>query len=1015
MTAARRLPALLTVAAILGGTFVAGGASATGATTTAQPSGPESREYRIAADWLATSWTVPENTVGPIEISMAGSAGTGEKAGAGAAFTFTAGELAPGTVLDVRFGAQDDGRFPALAGGAAGRGESAAQSGTAGGDAAMVLRHPTGDVCEESADAVLAVAAGGGGMSGGTKRTSVLFGGDRWISRPVAGAPATGWTTDADAAIGTACAPAPRTHDGEKWSGERWTSWPAGGGGGGGLPAGSAGVATRTTGTQKVTTSHFFGLLEETRSVPIIQNATGGGGGSSYLSERVCADACAQPAITANAGQGYVVFRWKQKLTTRISVNDYSGRKDQLRGWLTGAVWQSFRSSDTVGYETVPHDSGTLNVWKGDQQIAQRRTEHRSFGIDIHAHVSVGVPVTLRIDFIPDDPTKYLPSSTTTTLLPVTMRTIMDVASAVFAEDGSHWLYVYLSRDSPPSVRERRPRLALTLDGDDATTRLLPTGEVKECALVQMPPGDHDVVAAYAGTVWDRPIASAPFRYSRSTATLQTGNQNYYNWCERVVYSELATSDGSSVASSAASVLDAAPAAGFGAASLTWAGSDDPVPFGGEVALSVDVAHGGTPTNEGEVEFFVDGVSAGTADAPVDGRFTLTVPTPVSGAHTVDAVYADPADGTGEPSHDGALAEDRTLTVAPEPYGLTVVVEGIDEAGAGGEVSLRANADSDSDEEVEGSVAFFDDERYLGEATLHDGIATLEGVTLDEVRNTVRATFQGDLQRWADPGVAETAADYRVSETSLSLTISAERFAADSDGRVLIELRGDSPDGEASLRDGDDELVALTDADAVTPAAGVAAAWSVPLSRLPVGELALSAVFAGDPGIGSSATDAIAVEVTTRATSVDAHVADGMLHLAVSASQASVDPDAAGARPSGIAAVWHGDHLLGYLDVQDGEVSAPLPASATAADTVGPVGGSGVTAAGPEKLRIEFRPLSTDLAASSTTVAFAATTGALAVTGQSSPLTIGLWGAIALALGLLIRAGSRGVTRRRRP
>ncbi len=337
---------------------------------------------------------------------------------------------------------------------------------------------------------------------------------------------------------------------------------------------------------------------------------------------------------------------------------------------------------------------------------------------------------------------------------------------------------------------------------------------------------------------------------------------------------------------------------------VRWAGDWKSVSPGSRVTLAVDVEHGRVPTNEGIVDFMLNGSPIGSA-TPVSGRATLELPAPISATYRIDAVYSDPADGTGEGSLAWAAAEQRTLTVLPEEFALALTVADIDAALPGGAVDLRATGSSrETTTPVTGEVSFFDDGRFLGTARMEDGNAVLADISLDQESNLVTALFQGDPDRWKDPGGVSVEGDYALRDTQLTLTAASVTPIADSAGAVLVELSSDGTSapvtGEVALYRGNDLLLELSDADEAPTRPGIAAAWSVPIAALPPGRLELTARFVGDPGVESATSVSTVVDVRPRRTEMSAVIDGSTLRLSAAVDQTDISPDAGVPVPGGL-------------------------------------------------------------------------------------------------------------------
>jgi hypothetical protein len=115
-----------------------------------------------------------------------------------------------------------------------------------------------------------------------------------------------------------------------------------------------------------------------------------------------------------------------------------------------------------------------------------------------------------------------------------------------------------------------------------------------------------------------------------------------------------------------------APAAGGGGSTIGTALSSVSVnttnalcAVSGSIPLSVTVSGSTTAVPTGTVQFFIDGTAAGSVNlpdlqsVPATATFTLSLPAPLSGGHSINAVYS--GDGTYAGSRAAVLAADGTL------------------------------------------------------------------------------------------------------------------------------------------------------------------------------------------------------------------------------------------------------------------------------------------------------------------------------------------------------------------
>ncbi|MEV7693388.1 Ig-like domain-containing protein [Microbacterium sp. NPDC089189] len=989
MSAIRRVAAVTVTALLAAGVVSAG--TIVAAEPAAAVSTPDAFEVTLTPQSLTDSFTVPASS-GPLEITVSGAPGVGAGGGAGASYRFTTTAFEPGTVLDVRFGPRADGFYPALSAAAGGTGANTAGSGRAGGDATMILRHRDAISCGDAASQVVAIAGGGGGASGGyAVDASWLTSRDgSAVGRVVAGHPSRQWDAGSPWSVRAACEPGSGARGGENAQGYGF-ALNGGGGGGGGLSAGWGGSAQRDGEPARSESGpgRILDILASAIRPHTVIAATGGDAGTSYLAPSACGAACGVPAISAHTGPAAVTFRWTQQRTTRIDVDGAVGAAVERSGSLTGKVRQTWQNQGRVLEDGMM--DGVVSAWLGDRLIDQARPRDGQgrFSLDLGRALARDERADVRLEFTPDTPAAY---RGTTGTYQVVLRPSYPYFSigTVTRQDagGTTWLLVQFFPDTPPSIAVQNPPLTISTRAPGETS-FTARGSVQtytdarsSCALVALDgvPG-QEIVASFGGDDWHRAAASAPYRHTPGPGTRV---QDTWNWCTT---SSLLTAPADSAAEPDAAATSAARTAAApasddetAAADIVWASPTDEVAPDAPVELAVDVRHAGVPTAEGIVEFLLDGVPLGQAQGDAQGRFRLALPAPAPGTAQVTAVYSDPADDTGERSHAGGVAS-HTLLVAPRAVEVSVDVVGIDTAAPGAPVTLRATARSASGPSPTGSISFFDDERYLATVPLAAGAAVLSDATLDGLTNTARAVFVSDASSRFVADDAASAADYSPVTTTARLIVAGTEASADADGEILLDVRRTggtgAVTGEMTLWDGDTPLLVLDDDDAASSSAD-GATWEVPLSALAPGSHTLSAVFTGEAGVDTSRSEAIAFEVRARATSVTARIADGALRVEASVAQDGIGLSA-GARPSGVAAVFDGDRLLGVAKVIDGTASIVAPEG--------------------RALRVEFRPLSTDLAASAAPVL----ADALAATGAPDASA---WGVLAVAGFAAVAAGA---------
>ncbi len=377
MARAARTVVLVGIAALVGSLVaspaVPSRATAAQTASAAASSGADSFELTLDPRWIDRSWTVPE-TVDGVEVTIAGAPGRGSAGGAGATFTFRTRSLRPGTVLDVLFGAGTDGTFSALDAAPGGVGGSMEESGTAGGNATMLVQRTDSDVCAQSPRNVIAVAGGGGGSSGRQTRSG-LFTDSLDLTPPVRGEDSLVWSSGGPSTVRDACRSGMQAKAGEA-SGTSWYSHlTGGGGGGGGLNSGVGGSAQTASEWTQGNRKNLYGNL------PSLVPATGGGAGTSHLAFHSCGNPCSLPAITPNTGPAFVTLRWKQLRDTQVIIRDADGgvlrgkcsRRSGNRLQATCApTWNSMRVPSPSTWEIASERKSGLRPRGGSRSTSRK-------------------------------------------------------------------------------------------------------------------------------------------------------------------------------------------------------------------------------------------------------------------------------------------------------------------------------------------------------------------------------------------------------------------------------------------------------------------------------------------------------------------------------------------------------------------------------------------------------------------------------------------------------------------
>ncbi len=935
-----------------------------GGAAVAEPSVTETgitHTVRLTPD-TARTWTVPEGIVGDISVEIAGAVGapSDNSGGSGARFRF-AFDPDPGTVLQARFGSEPDGRYASLAGGGGGgvgnRGWSFPGGG--GGDATLLTRVAPSSSCASATSDLVAVAGGGGGATGKLIESS-------WSASRTPGESSTRWDQLAGPALSGACQSGVAGGNGLKGERKFHHDAAGGGGGGGGLVAGAGGRADE--------------MESAWWSPKILVAATGGRAGTSYLSTAVCGNGCATPAIDGNRGAGYVVLRFVESLSSSISLNTDDGRV--LRERLSGSV-----SSSLAGQ--VP--AGIVSAWLNGRRIADARVTTRGeFSLDILGLLPAPHVDGLQVRFVPDG-TGTRPASRTISLDAAPAKPALIVRPTT-RSDGTRELEILFAPNAPSSVYSGAVTVQLSTrrPGDTAWTSRGPVElghhpsvqSDRACGVVRITGADGpvEISASYGGATWLLPVASDPLTFDATAPATGRSTPS----CGTPVTVDISDAGGAS-----APATPGAAASRDAAVAVEWAESSLEASSDAEHELAVEVSHDGVEAVEGRVDFFIDGAPAASSTAPVDGLWRVSLSRPPSGSHSVLAVYSDASDGTVDASHGSGMSDAATLVVPPVTADLQLaIVNETPELLPDDPIDLVAEISAPEARNLAAEVAFFADDELIGVSPLDGGRATLDDVILVNPSGHLTARLSGGADRFT---VRDSEAlEYALYESPLAvdLAVGESRIESGAPGDLVVSVTplGESvntaPTGELTLWADDTALVVLPDSEALRTARTTS--WRIPLAYLPAGVRSVRATVAGDPGFGDGVSRVVPLEVVQRPTrltvtrqGVDA---DRRLEIAALFNDTTSEGLATTGAADGTARVFDGQRLVGEVFVVDGRAEIAVPAA--------------------DALRVEFVPLSRELASSTQTVRTSA--GALASTGQGLPVWPGILAATMLAGGMLL-------------
>ncbi|MFD1859180.1 Ig-like domain repeat protein [Aeromicrobium camelliae] len=296
------------------------------------------------------------------------------------------------------------------------------------------------------------------------------------------------------------------------------------------------------------------------------------------------------------------------------------------------------------------------------------------------------------------------------------------------------------------------------------------------------------------------------------------------------------------------------------------------VEYGQSVVASVDV-EALQPSNavvdEGEVEFTVDGVSAGVATVNAEGRATLTLSGLGVGEYEVVASYS------GSARFGSSVSQSATLRVSAVPTRTEIVIDPADSTVYGAPVTLeaRVSAATSAAGAPDGLVAFTVDGALLGTAELADGVAQWSVAHLPVGVATIKAAYVGSGNF---SGSTSESVEYEIVAASTSIVASVEpdstRYGQPVRLSAVVESLAPSeavPSGTVEFLVDDEPVGYGEPVETTAPSEAPRAEYALELDDLPVGEHEVTAVFDGGAEFGSASADAVPFEVAPWATTVE--------------------------------------------------------------------------------------------------------------------------------------------------
>jgi hypothetical protein len=318
--------------------------------------------------------------------------------------------------------------------------------------------------------------------------------------------------------------------------------------------------------------------------------------------------------------------------------------------------------------------------------------------------------------------------------------------------------------------------------------------------------------------------------------------------------------------------------------------SANPSGFGDAVAFTAHVAHPGSQPTGGAVQFEVDGTTFGAPVAVSGGTATsgstsaLTV-----AAHEVVAKYSGDASIAAS---EGKL----TQSVGPDAT-ATELDASVNPSVFGQAVTYTATVKGSGVDTPTGPIVFLVDGSQACETTLTGGSASCEpAAALAPGSHEVRAEYAGDADFDPSHGTLTQTVAKAQTATAVSADVGAPRFGQPVTFTAVVSTHapgGGVPTGVVQFFLGDQPLGAP-----VGISGGVAT--TLPISTLPVGVDAVSAVYLGDADHAGS-EETLFAEVAQGATRTTLTSSANPTHFGVPVTfTAKVAPDApAGGEPGG--------------------------------------------------------------------------------------------------------------------
>ncbi|WP_005034730.1 Ig-like domain repeat protein [Holophaga foetida] len=343
--------------------------------------------------------------------------------------------------------------------------------------------------------------------------------------------------------------------------------------------------------------------------------------------------------------------------------------------------------------------------------------------------------------------------------------------------------------------------------------------------------------------------------------------------------------------------------------SSTGTGSSSPTAQQGTpVVLTAKVTGSTGRLPSGTMTFYNGSTVLGTASV-VNGIAALTVSNLPVGSDSLKAVYG--GDASNLTCTSAVVTETITASLASSVTALSASTSTY----SGGALTLTATVTGSGT--LGGKVTFLDGNTILGKVAVTNGVATLSDFIRSTGSATIRATYSGDASNTTSVS-GDIAVNFVVAKSGNNpgktsppkLAVSSPMVGAGCP-IVLTVTRPNSamPSGTVVIYDG------ATVLGSVIPVGNVAC---LTLDSLSVGSHSLTARYSGDTLLGSDASNAVSVTVSSVATSTTTLTAStpdlvtGGLRLVAQVVSTSPVP------PTGTVTFFNGSTVLGTATVTDG-------------------------------------------------------------------------------------------------